>query len=94
MSIEERLKRLEELSAKAEQGGGAARIERQHKSGRMTARERIELLLDPGSFVEIDTFVVHRCTDFGMEQTQFSSPRTSPFSAEACQPPSPRRSAR
>lgn len=71
MSTEERIRRLEELSAKAEEGGGATRIERQHKSGRMTARERIELLLDPGSFVEIDKFVVHRCKDFGMEQTQF-----------------------
>ncbi|NNL84826.1 MAG: acyl-CoA carboxylase subunit beta [Myxococcales bacterium] len=70
MSIEERIKRLEELSATAEQGGGAARIERQHQSGRLTARERIELLLDPGSFAEIDKFVVHRCNDFGMEQNR------------------------
>ncbi len=70
MSIEERVKRLEELSAQAEAGGGPTRIERQHKSGRMTARERIELLLDPGTFEEIDKFVVHRCTDFGMEETK------------------------
>ena len=70
MSIEERVRRLEELSALAEAGGGPTRIERQHKSGRMTARERIELLLDPGSFEEIDKFVVHRCKDFGMEKTQ------------------------
>jgi propionyl-CoA carboxylase beta chain len=67
MSIEEKLKRLEELNARAMMGGGQARIERQHAGGRLTARERIELLLDPGSFVETDRFVVHRCTDFGME---------------------------
>jgi len=68
MSIEEKIKKLEELNAAALFGGGAERIERQHKAGRLTARERIELLLDPGSFVEVDKFVVHRCNDFGMEQ--------------------------
>ncbi len=47
-------------------GGGEERIERQHASGKLTARERVELLLDPGSFVEIDALVVHRCRDFGM----------------------------
>ena len=47
-------------------GGGAERIERQHAAGKLTARERIDLLLDPGSFVEIDALVTHRCTDFGM----------------------------
>jgi propionyl-CoA carboxylase beta chain len=68
MSIEEKIKRLEELNAQAELGGGTERIQRQHASGRLTARERIELLIDPGTFVELDKFVVHRCTDFGAEK--------------------------
>jgi len=70
MSAEEKLKRLEELNARALLGGGEARIERQHKAGKLTARERVELLFDPGTFVEIDKFVVHRCADFGMEETR------------------------
>jgi propionyl-CoA carboxylase beta chain len=49
-------------------GGGDERIERQHKDGKLTARERVELLVDPGSFVEIDALVTHRCRDFGMEE--------------------------
>jgi propionyl-CoA carboxylase beta chain len=60
-----------ELAARleaAELGGGTARIERQHNAGKLTARERIELLLDPGTFVEIDALVTHRCRDFGMEE--------------------------
>jgi len=68
MSIESNLKRLEELNARATLGGGDERIKRQHAAGKLTARERIELLLDPGTFVETDRFVVHRCTDFGMEE--------------------------
>jgi propionyl-CoA carboxylase beta chain len=68
MSLEEKIKRLEELNAQALVGGGTDKIERQHAAGKLTARERIELLLDPGSFVETDRFVVHRCTDFDMEQ--------------------------
>ncbi|MDH3685120.1 MAG: methylmalonyl-CoA carboxyltransferase, partial [Myxococcales bacterium] len=68
MSLEAKIKKLEELNAQAELGGGTDRIERQHAAGRMTARERIELLLDPGTFVELDKFVVHRCNDFGMEK--------------------------
>jgi propionyl-CoA carboxylase beta chain len=70
MSIEAKIKKLEELNAEAEMGGGEARITRQHNSGRLTARERIEMLLDPGSFVEMDKFVTHRCTDFGIEKTK------------------------
>jgi propionyl-CoA carboxylase beta chain len=58
---------LEQLNAKALEGGGKARIERQHAAGKLTARERIDLLLDPGSFVELDRFVTHRCADFGMQ---------------------------
>lgn len=60
--------RLEELNRQAELGGGPARIEKQHNAGKLTARERIELLLDPGSFVEIDRLKTHRCTDFGMAE--------------------------
>ena len=60
--------RLEAMEAEAALGGGEARIERQHKAGKLTARERLELLLDPGSFVELDKFVTHRCSDFGMSK--------------------------
>ena len=70
MSIDAKIKKLEELNKEAEMAGGEARIERQHQSGRMTARERVEMLLDPGSFVEMDKFVTHRCTDFGIEATK------------------------
>ncbi len=56
---------------KAAQGGGAKAIAKQHEKGKLTARERIEKILDPGSFVEIDELVEHRCTNFGMEKTIF-----------------------
>ena len=59
---------LEEMEAKAALGGGEERIDKQHEAGKLTARERIELLLDPGTFVELDKFVTHRCADFGMEE--------------------------
>ncbi len=59
--------RLEAMEADSLRGGGDARIERQHKAGKLTARERIDLLVDAGSFVEVDRFVTHRCTDFGMQ---------------------------
>jgi propionyl-CoA carboxylase beta chain len=65
------MNRLEELRrrhAAAEQGGGQERRERQHKEGKLSARERIELLLDEGSFEELDKLVTHRCRDFGMEE--------------------------
>jgi propionyl-CoA carboxylase beta chain len=65
------MSRLEELRRRhraAEQGGGEARKERQHKEGKLAARERIELLVDEGSFEEIDKLVTHRCRDFGMEE--------------------------
>src|SRR5512146_2514362 len=58
--------RLDRLDAEAEKGGGDARVKRQHETGKLTARERIALLLDPGSFVELDKFKTHRCSDFGM----------------------------
>ena len=64
------LDKLEQRRAEARLGGGKARIEAQHKRGKLTARERIELLLDKGSFEEFDTFVQHRNTDFGMEKTK------------------------
>ncbi|SCA55264.1 Propionyl-CoA carboxylase beta chain [Candidatus Terasakiella magnetica] len=59
---------LDEKRAKARLGGGQKRIDSQHKKGKLTARERIDLFLDEGSFEEWDMFVEHRCTDFGMEQ--------------------------
>jgi propionyl-CoA carboxylase beta chain len=64
------LDRLEQRRARARSGGGEARIEAQHKRGKLTARERVELLLDKGSFEEFDMFVEHRSTDFGMEKTK------------------------
>ena len=60
-------KRLADLEAAAEAGGGEDRIDKQHKAGKYTARERIDLLLDSGSFVELDKLKTHRCTDFGMD---------------------------
>ena len=62
-----KIKQLLEIGRKIELGGGRDRIERHHKSGKLTARERINLLFDEGSFVEIDKFVKHRSTNFGME---------------------------
>ena len=63
-----RLEVLRERSAQAEQGGGVARVEKQHEAGKMTARERIEFLLDEGSFEEFDKLVVHRSKDFGLDK--------------------------
>src|SRR5262249_52820046 len=62
------IQRLEEMEAKAQLAGGAARIDKQHEAGKLTARERIAALLDEGSFVELDKFVTHRCADFGMQE--------------------------
>ncbi len=59
--------RLAELNRAAELGGGQARIDRQHAAGKLTARERLDLLLDDGTFVELDKFVTNRCNDFGMD---------------------------
>ncbi len=64
----ELLEQLHHRQSHAEQGGGAARIAQQHKKGKLTARERLDLLLDEGSFVELDRFVTHRSTDFGLDQ--------------------------
>jgi propionyl-CoA carboxylase beta chain len=68
MSLEERFQELARRTAQAELGGGEERIRRQHKAGKKTARERLELLLDPGSLLEIDRLVVHQCHDFGMDR--------------------------
>ncbi len=64
---DERVDELRRRKAQAREGGGKDRIQAQHKKGKLTARERLDLLLDPGSFVETDAFVEHRTTDFGMD---------------------------
>ncbi|MEJ2724712.1 MAG: acyl-CoA carboxylase subunit beta [Deltaproteobacteria bacterium] len=68
MDIEEKIRDLEQRTLEAELGGGQKRIDDQHAKGKMTARERIDYLMDKGSFQEIDKFVVHRCHDFDMEK--------------------------
>jgi len=68
----DKFERLEERIIAAEAGGGQDRIDRQHAAGRKTARERIDILIDPGTFVELDKFVIHRSHDFGMEKNRFS----------------------
>ncbi|HEX2611451.1 MAG TPA: carboxyl transferase domain-containing protein, partial [Gemmatimonadales bacterium] len=65
------LDELHHRQSLAEQGGGPERIAQQHKKGKLTARERIDLLLDEGSFVELDRFVTHRSTDFGLDRQIF-----------------------
>ncbi len=67
MPAEDRLQELRRRNAQAEVAGGEERVRRQHKAGKKTARERLELLLDPGSFLEIDRFVVHQTHDFDMQ---------------------------
>ncbi len=66
MTMREELAELEERRRRTEQGGGPERLERQHEKGKLSARERLDLLLDPGTFVELDRFVEHRCHDFGL----------------------------
>jgi len=68
MSAKKKIERLEDLNRQAKLGGGEKRMEAQHKKGKLTARERIDLFLDNGTFVELDRFVTHRSTDFGMEE--------------------------
>src|SRR5262245_11823752 len=67
MSLQDRFEELHRRNRAAESGGGLERIERQHKAGKRTARERLEVLLDKGSFAEVDRFVVHQSSDFGMD---------------------------
>ncbi|TET83021.1 MAG: methylmalonyl-CoA carboxyltransferase, partial [Anaerolineales bacterium] len=64
------LEHLEEMEAQARQGSDPERVERQHAQGKMTARERLEALLDPGSFFEMDTFATHRAREFGLDQNK------------------------
>jgi len=68
MNLEQKVAELKKRNQLAEDGGGAKRRERQHKEGKMSARERIEFLLDEGTFEETDKLVTHRCTDFGMAE--------------------------
>src|SRR5438046_6839147 len=71
MSPDERLEELRRRNRAAELGGGEERIRRQNKAGKKTGRERLDLLLDPGAFTEIDKFVVHQSYDFGMDKQKF-----------------------
>jgi acetyl-CoA carboxylase carboxyltransferase component len=68
MGIEREITELNKLREQASAGGGAERIDAQHKRGKLTARERIQLLFDPGTFEELDPFALHHCTDFGLEE--------------------------
>jgi len=71
MTVQDKIQELIDLRVKARLGGGLSRIEAQHAKGKYTARERIDMLLDEGSFEEYDMFMVHRCTDFGLEKQLF-----------------------
>ena len=68
MENKEKVKQLMDLRAQARLGGGQKRIDSQHSKGKYTARERIEMLLDEGSFEELDMFLTHRCVNFGLEK--------------------------
>src|ERR1017187_3602761 len=70
MTLQDKIAELARRTALAEAGGGVERLERQHREGKMTARERVELLFDENSFEEVDKLVTHRCRDFGMESQQ------------------------
>ena len=71
MAFEEKIKELLDKRSEAKMGGGQKRIDKQHEQGKLTARERISLLLDPGSFEEFDMFVAHRCSNFDMQKQSF-----------------------
>src|SRR5258706_9750502 len=71
MKLEDKIAELKKRDQLAEEGGGAQRRERQHKEGKMSARERIDFLLDEGTFEETDKLVTHRCSDFGMAEQKF-----------------------
>ena len=97
--MKEKIEQLKALNHKAELGGGEDRIAKQHAAGKLTARERIELLLEKGSFVEIDKFVTHTCHEFGLEKQRplgdgVFSLRTSRYSVEPCLRRMPVRSVR
>jgi len=69
-SINELMKQLKEKEEKVKAGGGEKRVKAQHEKGKLTARERITLLLDQDSFVELDLLVEHRCSNFGMDKVE------------------------
>src|SRR5438128_4015020 len=69
---QEKVAELQRLKAEAMLGGGERRIETQHQKGKLTARERVDLLLDPGTFNELDMFVTHRSSDFGLDEQKIS----------------------
>ena len=71
MENKEKVKQLIDLRVQAKLGGGQKRIDSQHSKGKFTARERITMLLDEGSFEELDMFVTHRCTNFGLEKEKY-----------------------
>jgi len=71
MTMREKLELLGRRRSESEEGGGSARLQAQHEKGKLSARERLELLLDEGSFVELDRFVVHRSSDFGLDAQKF-----------------------
>src|SRR2546421_384168 len=71
MSMREKLELLQKKRAESELGGGADRIQTQHDKGKLTARERLDALLDPGSFIELDRFVTHRASDFGLADEKY-----------------------
>src|SRR5881398_3330631 len=71
MTMRDKLELLDQRRAESELGGGEARLKAQHEKGKLSARERLDLLLDDGSFVELDRFVVHRSSDFGLEAQKY-----------------------
>src|SRR6516165_10724030 len=71
MNLEQKVEELKRRNLAAEEGGGTRRREKQHKEGKMSARERIEFLLDEGTFEETDKLVTHRCNDFGMAEQKY-----------------------
>ncbi|MGD2041117.1 MAG: carboxyl transferase domain-containing protein, partial [Anaerolineae bacterium] len=73
MAVDPKTQKLRDMRTQAKQGGGQERIERQHAKGKLTARERIERLLDPDTFRELDMFVSHRTVGFGMEEQRYLS---------------------
>jgi len=71
MAVDRKIQKLHDIRAQAQQGGGQERIDRQHAQGKLTARERIDKLLDPGTFRELDPFVAHRTVGFGIEEQKY-----------------------
>ncbi len=71
-TVAERIEQLQQLEKQQLQQGGAKAVDKQHQGGKLTARERLEVLFDPGTFVETDMFVRHRCTSFGMDKTEIA----------------------